>query len=113
MRRVCRKCAEPYHPSPQLLKELNIQEDPEKVTFYRAKGCDACNNTGYRGRMAVMEALEIDDDIKELIIKRASDVEIKRLALEKGMIPLKENALAKVIKGESTLEEMGRITGGL
>jgi len=58
-----------------------------------------------------MEALEVDDDIKDLIIKRASEVEIKKVALEKGMVPLKKNALAKVIKGESTLEELGRIVG--
>jgi len=111
MRRVCKECAQPYHPSPELLKQLGIEKNPKDVVFYRAKGCGACNNTGYRGRMAVMEALEVDDDIRQLIIKRASDVEIKKVAIEKGMVPLKENALAKVIKGESTLEEMGRITG--
>ena len=61
--------------------------------------------------MAIMEALEVDDDIKELIVRRASDVEIKKVALEKGMVFLKGNALAKVIKGESTLEEMGRVMG--
>ncbi|RLE12103.1 type II secretion system protein GspE [Candidatus Aerophobetes bacterium] len=113
MRRICKECAEPYHPSPELLRELGVKNSPEDVVFYRAKGCDVCNNTGYKGRMAVMEALEIDDDIRQLIIKRASDVEIKELALKKGMIPLKENALAKVIKGESTLEEMVRVTGGI
>ena len=111
MRRVCKECAQPYHPPPELLKQLGIEKNPKDVVFYRAKGCGACNNTGYRGRMAVMEALEVDDDIRQLIIKRASDVEIKKVAIEKGMVPLKENALAKVIKGESTLEEMGRITG--
>ena len=64
MRRVCKKCAEPYTPTPELLEELGIEEDAKDLTFYRAKGCDACNNTGYRGRMAVMEALEVDDDIR-------------------------------------------------
>jgi len=111
MRKVCKECAEAYHPSQELLEELEIEKNPKDVVFYRAKGCDACNNTGYRGRMAVMEALEVDDDIKDLIIKRASEVEIKKVALEKGMVPLKKNALAKVIKGESTLEELGRIVG--
>jgi len=111
MRKVCKECAEAYHPSQELLEELEIEKNSRDVVFYRAKGCDACNNTGYRGRMAVMEALEVDDDIKDLIIKRASEVEIKKVALEKGMVPLKKNALAKVIKGESTLEELGRIVG--
>ena len=111
MRRVCKKCAEPYTPTPELLEELGIEEDAKDLTFYRAKGCDACNNTGYRGRMAVMEALEVDDDIRELIIKRAPEIEIRKVAIEKGMVPLRKNALAKVLKGESTVEELGRITG--
>ncbi|HDN84951.1 MAG TPA: type II secretion system protein GspE [Candidatus Aerophobetes bacterium] len=111
MRRVCKKCAEPYTPTPELLEELGIEEDAKDLTFYRAKGCDACNNTGYRGRMAVMEALEVDDDIRELIIKRAPEIEIRKVAIEKGMVPLRRNALAKVLKGESTVEELGRITG--
>lgn len=111
MRKVCKECAESYTPPPELLRELGINENDRDFTFYKARGCDVCNNTGYRGRMAVMEALEVDEDIRKLIIRRASDVEIKKKALEKGMIPLKENALAKVIKGESTLEELGRIIG--
>lgn len=111
MRRVCKKCAEPYTPTPELLEELGIEENAKDLTFYRAKGCDACNNTGYRGRMAVMEALEVDDDIRELIIKRAPEIEIRKVAIEKGMVPLRRNALAKVLKGESTVEELGRITG--
>lgn len=111
MRRVCKKCAEPYTPTPELLEELGIEEDAKNLTFYRAKGCDACNNTGYRGRMAIMEALEVDDDIRELIIKRAPEIEIRKVAIEKGMVPLRKNALAKVLKGESTVEELGRITG--
>ncbi|MCD6257274.1 Flp pilus assembly complex ATPase component TadA [Candidatus Aerophobetes bacterium] len=111
MRRVCKECAEPYTPTPELLEELGIEEDAKDLTFYRAKGCDACNNTGYRGRMAVMEALEVDDDIRELIIKRAPEIEIRKVAIEKGMVPLRRNALAKVLKGESTVEELGRITG--
>lgn len=111
MRRVCKECAEPYTPTPELLEELGIEEDAKDLIFYRAKGCDACNNTGYRGRMAVMEALEVDDDIRELIIKRAPEIEIRKVAIEKGMVPLRRNALAKVLKGESTVEELGRITG--
>lgn len=111
MRKVCSECAEPYHPSPELLEELEIQKNPEEITFYRAQGCDTCNDTGYKGRIAVMEALEVGDDIRNLIVKRASDIEIKKMALEKGMSPLKQNALAKVLRGESTLEEMGRIIG--
>jgi len=112
MRQVCRHCAQPYRPLPELLEQLGI--DPEKrddIVFYQARGCSRCNNTGYRGRVAVMEALQITDQIREMIIKRASEGEIEEVAKEDGMIDLPHSALTKVLKGVSTLEEMGRITG--
>ena len=112
MRRVCKECAVPYKPSPKLLEELGIQDRvDDDIIFYKARGCAHCNNTGYRGRMAVMEALEVDDEIRELIIQRASETEIRKVALANGMVPLRENALTKVIRGESTLEELARIVG--
>ncbi len=112
MRRVCKNCASSYHLSKRLLKELEIEDEVDKdLVFYKAKGCRLCNNTGYRGRMAVMEALEIDDDIRELILRKAPAVEIRKTALSNGMIPLRKNALAKVIRGETTLEELARVAG--
>jgi len=112
MRKVCKNCALPYKPSALLLKELNIEErKAEDIIFYKAKGCSLCNNTGYKGRIAAMEALEINDEIRELILKKASDVEIKKAAISTGMIPLRENALTKVLRGETTLEELARVTG--
>ncbi len=114
MRKVCKECALPYEPSPKLLKEIGLVEKVEKGgVFYKAKGCSICNKTGYRGRMAVMEALEINDDIRELIIRKAPDVEIRKVAISNGMTPLKENALKKVIRGDSTLEELARVAGVL
>ncbi len=114
MRKICKECALPYEPSPKLLKEIGLVEKVEKgAVFYKAKGCSICNKTGYRGRMAVMEALEINDDIRELIIRKAPDVEIRKVAISNGMIPLKENALKKVIRGDSTLEELARVAGVL
>lgn len=112
MRRVCKECAVSYEPSAKLLKEVGLVEKVEKGTvFYKAKGCTICNKTGYRGRMAVMEALEVDDDIRDLILRKAPDVEIRKVAISNGMIPLKENALKKVIRGDSTLEELARVAG--
>jgi len=114
MRKVCKNCAVPYEPSPQLLEELGIKHRADdNLVFYKARGCAHCNNTGYRGRMAVMEALEVDEDIKELIIKRAPEVEIKKVAIVNGMVPLKDNALVKVTRGDSTLEELARTVGML
>ena len=112
MRKVCKNCAIPYKPSPELLKKLGIEDKVgDDPVFYKPRGCAHCNNTGYKGRVAVMEALEVDDNIKELIIKRASEVEIRKAALAKGMVPLKENAMAKVIRGITTLEELARVVG--
>jgi len=112
MRRVCKNCASSYHPSKRLLKELEIEDEVDKdLVFYKAKGCRLCNNTGYRGRMAVMEALEIDDDIRELILRKAPAVEIRKTAISNGMIPLRKNALTKLIREETTLEELARVVG--
>ncbi len=112
MRRVCKNCASSYHPSKRLLKELEIEDEVDKdLVFYKAKGCRLCNNTGYRGRMAVMEALEINDDIRELILRKAPAVEIRKTAISNGMIPLRKNALTKLIRGETTLEELARVVG--
>jgi len=110
MRRVCKNCRTPFKPSRELLKSLNINSSNEQI-FYKAKGCELCNHTGYRGRMAVMEALEMDDNIRELIIRKAPESEIREVAINNGMVPLRENALTKVLRGESTLEEMVRVAG--
>jgi len=112
MRKVCKNCAYSYHPSKRLLKELGIEDEvDEDLSFYKAKGCRVCNNTGYRGRMAVMEALEIDDDIKELILRKVPELKVKKTAISNGMIPLRKNALTKVIRGDTTLEELARVAG--
>ena len=112
IRKLCPHCREAYRPSPDLLRELGIEDKVDKETvFYKAKGCSACKKTRYKGRMAVMEALEIDDDIRSLILNKDSEAEIRKVALAKGMVPLRENALAKVVRGDSTLEELRRIAG--
>jgi len=112
MRKVCKNCAHSYHPSKRLLKQLEIEDQVDNnLVLYKAKGCRICNNTGYRGRMAVMEALEIDDDIKELILRKVPELKIKRTAISNGMIPLRKNALTKVIRGDTTPEELARVAG--
>ena len=112
MRKVCKNCAHSYHPSKRLLKELEIEDQVDNnLVLYKAKGCRICNNTGYRGRMAVMEALEIDDDIKELILRKVPELKIKKTAISNGMIPLRKNALTKVIRGDTTPEELARVAG--
>lgn len=112
MRKVCKNCADSYHPSKRLLKQLEIEDQVDNnLVLYKAKGCRICNNTGYRGRMAVMEALEIDDDIKELILRKVPELKIKKTAISNGMIPLRKNALTKVTRGDTTPEELARVAG--
>ena len=112
MRKVCKNCAHSYHPSKRLLKQLEIEDQVDNnLVLYKAKGCRICNNTGYRGRMAVMEALEVDDDIKELILRKVPELKIKKTAISNGMIPLRKNALTKVIRGDTTPEELARVAG--
>ena len=77
--------------------------------MHRGEGCNLCNRTGYRGREAVNEVLVIDDDIRSLILKNATERELTAKAREKGMLTLEENAIQKVLKGITTFEEMYRV----
>ena len=109
IRALCPDCKEAYAVSPELRKKLNLKEE-KGLTFYRPHGCARCNNTGYKGRLGIMEALKLSPAIKELILKKAPEVKIKNLARLEGMRSLRENGLAKVIRGETSLEEVLRIT---
>ena len=87
--------------------------DPElcrDATFYDAKGCDECNGTGYRGREAIVELLDLNDEIRELIIAKSPAMVLKKAAREAGTIFLRESAVEKVIAGRTTLREINRVT---
>ena len=108
-RKICPNCKEPCEITPAALERLKI--DPGKKTvFYHGKGCSKCNNTGYYGRMGTLEILLVDEEIREMIIKRRSVDEIKDYAVGKGMRSLWDNALEKCLNGTSTVEEVLRIT---
>ncbi len=78
--------------------------------FYEGKGCLECNGTGFHGRMAVAELLDLSDRIRGLILERRPASEIKRAAKEEGMIFLRESALAKVYEGSTTIKEINKVT---
>ena len=111
IRKVCPKCAIPYKPSPELLEKLGIKIEDKDIIFYRANGCSECNNLGYKGRVAIMEALEITEEIRNLILTEAPESQIKKAALSSGMLPIKDVAMRKVLQGETTLEEVMRVIG--
>jgi len=107
-RRVCLKCRQPTDVPKDFLKSIGFTEE---ATFYTASGCKYCNNTGFYGRIAILETVMINDFIREMIIKRVSLDDIKRYAVEKcGMRTLRDDAFIKVKTGLTTLEEALRIT---
>lgn len=112
VRRICEKCKESYQPSAELLKELRI--DPAKLgktpLFYRGKGCKVCAGTGYWGRAVLLEAMTIGAEVKEMILKREPEYEIKKVGRALGMMTLRENGTAKVLSGTTTPEEVVRVT---
>jgi type IV pilus assembly protein PilB len=111
VRRVCRKCRKPVQHSDDVLREGGV--DPEMVrgvTIYEAKGCEECNNTGYRGRSAIVELLELNDHLRDLIIGKVTATQLKQAAREAGVVFLRDSALEKLLAGDTTLKEINRVT---
>jgi type IV pilus assembly protein PilB len=111
VRRICVGCKEPLQIQPQALVEAGYSsEDAAKTTVYHGKGCATCNNTGYKGRVGLYEVMEINDELRELILVGASALELRKKALEQGMITLRRSGLIKVAAGLTTMEEVLRET---
>jgi type IV pilus assembly protein PilB len=110
-RRLCKRCKEPYEPTPEELKSAGLPwgDDDALPTLHRAVGCGNCGKTGYRGRMAVHEVMQVTEEIERLIVERASTDDIKKFAQAQGMRTLREDGLAKVLMGDTTLEEVARV----
>ena len=109
VRVLCRHCKDPYAPSETEIKLLGILPDQPAQTIYRPAGCDLCEHKGYNGRVAIMELLKMDQDIDELIARRATGREIRTVALEKGFRPLMEDAVQRVLDGATSLSEVSRV----
>ena len=111
VRRICANCKEPLQILPQALQEAGYSADEaNKVTVQHGRGCSTCNNTGYKGRVGLYEVMEIHDELRELILVGASALELKKKALENGMITLRRSGLLKAAAGLTTLEEVVRET---
>lgn len=107
MRKICPHCKEPVTYPAKMFRDLNI--DPalfEGVTLYRGRGCERCRNSGYSGRMAIIEAMTVTDEIRRLIIARANSHEISQMAIQQGMKTLRMVALERAREGLSTLEQV-------
>ena len=111
VRLLCHFCRRPYRPSEQELRESGLRpQDASEQTFFRNVGCDACNHTGYRGRTAIHELLDMSDTVREMIIERRPGSEIRRQAEKEGLSSLRESAVKKVYAGVTTLHEINRVT---
>lgn len=108
VRCVCERCAEPYDPEPEVFAELGVAR-PQDARFRRGRGCDACRNTGYKGRIAIYEILPFSPPIKDLTVKRAPSTEIKRKGRELGMRTLREAGWLRILEGRTTFEEVIRV----
>ena len=111
IRRICKECSEPVDvPVQTLIEEGFSPEEAKTIQIQKGKGCGVCNNTGYKGRCGLYEVMEVDDEIRELVLVGASAVELKKKAIERGMITLRRSGLIKVAAGITTLEEVARET---
>jgi len=108
IRKLCTQCREPYQPDENLLSRLGIP--PGDYTFYKEVGCEECGFTGYQGRVAIFEILQVTKEIKELIAQNRSESEIIHAALSNGMKTLASAGIEKVIAGISSLDEVERVT---
>jgi len=111
VRRICKNCVEP-HPTPAaaLMQAGFTAEDAKTVVPNKGKGCEKCNNTGYKGRVGLYEVMEVTEDLRELILVGASALELRRKAVDEGMITLRGSGLRKVKDGVTTVDEVVRET---
>jgi type IV pilus assembly protein PilB len=111
IRRICTNCIEPIEvPNQVLLKAGFTQQEARTVKVMKGRGCERCNSTGYKGRTALYEVMEINDVLRELILVGASSLELKKKAVEQGMMTLRRSGLCKIMLGQTTLDEVVRET---
>jgi type IV pilus assembly protein PilB len=111
VRRICPRCKEAYQPTEEQLMELALTpEDVQGRSFYRGRGCDNCNRSGYKGRMALFEIMVADDEIKELIMQHASTNVLRNEARKRGMRTLRQSGLLAIYDGQTTIDEVVRET---
>ncbi len=111
VRRICLRCKEETNITPEMLAELQLKPaDVAGKTIYRGRGCDECNNTGYRGRVGLYELLSVNDEIRDLIVQGASTELIRDAARRNGMTPLREAGMLRVFEGITTVDEIVRET---
>src|SRR5881398_1651794 len=111
LRSICPNCRSTYEPNDVVLAELEIaRKDIGDRKFFYGKGCDSCNNTGYKGRKGIYELMKITDPLRELVNERAPTVILKQKAVELGMVTMRQDGLRSIFAGHTTIEEVLRYT---
>jgi type IV pilus assembly protein PilB len=111
IRRICKDCKQEHQMPPEALAEVGFElEEAKSIKTYKGKGCVTCNSTGYKGRIGLYEVMEITDEIRELILIGASALELRKKAIDDGMITLRQSGLYKIREGVTTIEEVVRET---
>lgn len=111
VRRLCKKCRAKHNLTTEALVDIGYAaKEAPKIKAYKPAGCNACHNTGYKGRVGLFEVMEVTDEIKDLILAKAHSKEIKRKAMEQGMITLRRSGLIKIREGITSIEEVLRET---
>ncbi|MBN2363761.1 Flp pilus assembly complex ATPase component TadA [candidate division WOR-3 bacterium] len=114
VRKICSNCKAPFVYPEKFLVEVGLSEEEIKNSvFYKGRGCGTCNNTGYKGRVAITEVMPISKKLRQMVVDNESSTALKRAAEEEGMVSMRNDALDKVKKGLTTLEEMIRETSSL
>jgi general secretion pathway protein E len=112
VRRLCMNCRESYRPLPAIASKLKVGKhlDDKDIVLYRPTGCDDCNRTGYKGRIAILEMLIVNDEIRTLVLEHSDAQRIERAALEAGMTSMAMDGTIKALAGETSIEEVIRVT---
>lgn len=109
VRMLCPRCKEPYTPSREAIHRMNLPLEVDQVTFYRGVGCANCRGSGYKGRMGVFELMDVNNEVRALILKRSPANIIREAALNSGMISLQQDAMQKIVQGLTSIEEALRV----
>ncbi|HET9533471.1 MAG TPA: ATPase, T2SS/T4P/T4SS family, partial [Blastocatellia bacterium] len=111
VRRICKECKTESHAPLEALIDVGFAaSDAKDIKTFKGTGCEKCNGTGYKGRVGLYEVMEITDDLRELILVGASGLELRRKAIEEGMLTLRQSGLEKIRQGMTTVEEVVRET---
>jgi general secretion pathway protein E len=112
VRTLCEQCKEPYTALPEMVEQFGLRRftSAKDITLHHPRGCPACANTGYTGRISILEMLAITDPLRSLVMKHANSGEVRDEAIREGMVTMYEDGLRKAVKGTTTFEEVVRVT---